>query len=267
LSDREVTDLIGGVYDEKKPTKSELSERVSSLKQQAKLAAQIEDLENGIKRVKPESSAAAKKNEQVEALRKRLAELNNGEEVPKEVKDLNRYKKSKQDQIDELNKKIAAGDFSKPEPAKPVTLDPEALALRRKYDRLKHEFDTQVEVDKLAQRTKMQKIAEGLVNIWTLPRAMKATVDLSAVFRQGMVLGTSHPKVALQAWKEMLASAKSEDSYKNWLYDIQHHPQYELMEKSGLYIARKDSPVLTAREEAFMSNIAEKVPDWVRVLN
>jgi hypothetical protein len=115
-------------------------------------------------------------------------------------------------------------------------------------------------MDKLAQRTKMQKIAEGLVNIWTLPRAMKATVDLSAVFRQGMVLGTSHPKVALQAWKEMLASAKSEDSYKNWLYDIQHHPQYELMEKSGLYIARKDSPVLTAREEAFMSNIAEKVP-------
>jgi hypothetical protein len=66
LSDREITDLIGGVYDEKKPTKSELSERVSSLKQQAKLAAQIEDLENGIKRVKPESSSATKKNEQVE---------------------------------------------------------------------------------------------------------------------------------------------------------------------------------------------------------
>jgi vacuolar-type H+-ATPase subunit I/STV1 len=132
LSDREVTNLIGGVYDEKKPTKSELSERVSSLKQQAKLAAQIEDLENGIKRVKPESSAAAKKNEQVEDLRKRLAELNKGEEVPKEVKDLNRYKKSKQDQIDELNKKIAAGDYSQTRTCQTRYVRPRSFSVTQK---------------------------------------------------------------------------------------------------------------------------------------
>jgi hypothetical protein len=260
LSDREVTDLIGGVYDEKKPTKSELSERVSSLKQQAKLAAQIEDLENGIKRVKPESSAAAKKNEQVDNLRKRLAELNKGEEVPKEEKDLNRYKKSKQDQIDELNKKIASGDYSKPEPAKPVTLDPEALALRRKYDKLKHEFDLGVERDKLAQRTKTERLKDNILNIASLPRALKATLDFSAPGRQGLLLSIGHPEAAKVAMKEMFGQTFSEERYRNWLSDLKHTDLYDLMMNSDLYLSDKTNIQLLAREEMFTSNLAERIP-------
>lgn len=60
----------------------------------------------------------------------------------------------------------------------------------------------------------------------------------------------------------MFRQAFSEKNYVQWLDDIKKEPIYKTMQESGLYIAdpRRVSAGLAAREERFMSNLAERIP-------
>ena len=260
LTKRDVTDLIAGKYDEQKPTKKEIQNDISSLKTQAKLLNEIEDLQNGIKKAKPESANAKKKNEQVEGLRKRLKELNKENEPTDDQKKLDAYKKRIQGQIEKLNERLANEDYDKAEKPKPLTLDAEGLELRRKYDRIKNDFDIEVAKDALKQRSKTEKLKDDLLNIASLPRALKASLDFSAVLRQGLFATVNHPKEALHAFTEMFKQAFSQERYRNWMADLKHSEYYDLMKDSELYLSDKDNPKIIAREEEFTSNLADKIP-------
>ncbi len=259
ITKRDVTDLIAGKYNEKKPTRSELQDNIRALRTQAKLAAEIEDLEAGKKTAKTIFKNTKEKNEYVEGLRKRLNELTKEDTPSPEEKSLSALKKRLQGNIDKLSKRISEGDYSKEEPKKPVAMDAEALELRRKYDKIKREFDLQVARDHLAQRTKTQKRIDDLLNITALPRALKSSFDFSAVGRQGLFLAP-HLKESKAAFKEMFGQAFSEKRYEDWISDLKHTEMYDLMKDSGLYIADKSDPKLMAREEMFTSTLAERVP-------
>jgi len=260
LTKRDVTDLIAGKYDEVKPTKKEILTDISSLKTQAKLLNEIEDLQNGIKKAKPESANAKKKNEQVEALRGRLKELNKENEPTADEKKLEAYKKRIQENIEKLTQRLANEDYEKGEKPKPLTLDAEGLELRRKYDRIKNDFDIEVAKDALKQRSKTEKLKDDLLNIASLPRALKASLDFSAVLRQGLFATVNHPVQALHAFTEMFKQTFSEEKYRNWISDLKHSENYELMKDSELYLSDKDDPKIIAREEEFTSNLADKIP-------
>lgn len=259
ITKRDVTDLIAGKYNEVKPTRSELQDNIKSLRAQAKLITRIEDAEKGIKPTdKP--PVVKQKNEAIDALKARLKELTKEEPQSPEEKSLAGLKKRLQDNIDKLSKKIAEGDYSKEEPKKPVTPDAEALALRRKYDKIKNEFDIEVAKDALKQRSKTEKLKDNLLNIASLPRALKASLDFSAVLRQGLFASVGHPKEALTAFKEMFRQTFSEEKYRNWISDLKHSEFYDLMKNSELYLSDKDDPKIIAREEEFTSNLADKIP-------
>lgn len=259
LSDRDITDLISGKYNEKAPTKSELQERVADLKQQAKLIGQIEDAENGLKGLKNGSNGQKKQSVKVEELRQRLAELTKEPAKDPEEQRLHQSKVAVNKTIRELTDKINAGAFTRDKPT-PVKPDAELLTLRRERDKLREDFDLGVARDKLAQRTKLEKAKHIALDIASLPRALKATLDFSAVLRQGMILGISHPTKAADAFIKMFGQTFSEKKYHDWISDIKHHPQYDLMKESGLYISEKHNPDILAREEEFTSNLAEKIP-------
>jgi len=251
LSDRDVTDMIAGNYSERTPTKKELSDKILDLKMQAKLIGQIEDAESGLKKAKG-TKAESKASNNVKSLRARLKELT------KDETSLQQSKTATQNRIKELERRIAEGDFSKPESK--VVPDQELLDLRRKADRLKQEYQLQLAKDELANRSKIEKAKDNLLNIASLPRALKASLDFSAVLRQGLFATAGHPKEALTAFKEMFRQTVSEEKYKNWIADLKHHPVYELMQKSDLYLSDKSDPKLLAREEEFTSNLADKIP-------
>jgi hypothetical protein len=257
LTKRDVTDLIAGKYDEVKPTKNQIQENIRSLKTQAKLLAEIEDLEKGIKTAKPE--VVKRKNEQIEALRDRIKQLNKEGEPTAEEKSLEATKKRLQANIDNLEKRIAEGDYSKEAAKKPAPMDAEALELRRKYDKIKRDFDLQVARDHLAQRSKTQKVIDDILNITSLPRALKSSFDFSAAGRQGLFL-LPHFKEVGTAFKEMFGQAFSEQRYDNWISDLKHTELYDLMKESELYISDKSDPKLLAREEMFTSTLAERIP-------
>lgn len=106
---------------------------------------------------------------------------------------------------------------------------------------------------------KLKDLATEVVNI---PRSLLASFDMSAPFRQGILFTVTRPKTAARAGFQMFRQAFSEKNYIQWLDDIKLDPSYRIMQDSGLYIAdpRQVSLGLGAKEERFMSNLAEKIP-------
>jgi hypothetical protein len=96
------------------------------------------------------------------------------------------------------------------------------------------------------------------LSIINVPRAMKSSYDISAPFRQGLVLGARHPKMFASEFRTMLKSFKSESFYDDVMDDIATRPTYETMQKAKLQLT--DLENLSTREEGFMSNIAEEIP-------
>lgn len=107
-----------------------------------------------------------------------------------------------------------------------------------------------------------------LKEAYNLSRGMSTTFDLSAPGRQGLPLITT--KAWWGAWDDMLKSWGSEKAYRNVQDNILQRPLFKraldaqgkelnsFAEQSGL--ALTDLGSLTKREEALMSNWAEKMP-------
>lgn len=110
----------------------------------------------------------------------------------------------------------------------------------------------------LDKRTTLQKMTSIGMNLINTPRAVMATGDLSAPLRQGIFL-IGRPKQWIPAFKDMFKYAFSEKSYTNLGAEIKADPNYSLMRQAKLAITDM-SENLTSREEAFMSNLPEKIP-------
>jgi hypothetical protein len=120
-------------------------------------------------------------------------------------------------------------------------------------------FGTETAVE-VAKNTPLHKKAvEGLLNVLNVPRALKSSMDLSAPFRQGAVLGSRHPVIWARAWKPMVQAFKREGAYEDTMREILSRPNAAQYEEAGLALTDLEG-ALALREEAFMSNLAEKVP-------
>jgi predicted GNAT family acetyltransferase len=112
----------------------------------------------------------------------------------------------------------------------------------------------------LAKRTVMQKLGSVGGEIINLPRSIMSTVDLSAPFRQGIFM-IGRPKQFIPAVGQMIKYAGSEKAYQGLQAQLRSRPTYQLMRQSRLALTDIDAPLL-GREEAFMSNLAEKIPGF-----
>jgi len=116
----------------------------------------------------------------------------------------------------------------------------------------------------LSKRPLMEKLWSGTANVLALPRSIMSSVDLSAPLRQGVFL-IGRPKQWAPAFKNMFKYFGSEKAYEESLAAIKLRPTYRQMRQSRLAIS-DNSPLLLGREEAFMSNLAEKIPLLGRVI-
>lgn len=111
-----------------------------------------------------------------------------------------------------------------------------------------------------AKRPFMEKLWSGIEGALNLPRSIMATADLSAPLRQGIFF-VSRPKQWVPAFKEMFKYAGSEKSYLGLMDNIKARPNYLKMREAKLALTDM-SPNVMAREEEFMSNLAEKIPGF-----
>ncbi len=114
----------------------------------------------------------------------------------------------------------------------------------------------------LKNRSTPEKIRQLVLETANIPRAIKSSLDFSAPFRQGLVLTVKHPVKGLSAGKEMFKQAFSPKAHAQWLEDLKSSPEYGKMKDAGLYIAdpKAISGGLNAKEEAFMTGLAEHIP-------
>lgn len=89
-----------------------------------------------------------------------------------------------------------------------------------------------------------------------IPRSIMASIDLSAPFRQGLVIATSrHADIFWKNWDDMVKAGLSEDFYNGVMQNIIDHPNYELASYGKLAVT--DLEHMDNREERFLSGYAE----------
>jgi hypothetical protein len=103
-----------------------------------------------------------------------------------------------------------------------------------------------------------RKAADAGVNVINVPRAIMASYDVSAPFRQGLVLGARHPVMGASELRPMFKALRSKGAYDDIMDEIASRSSFPTMQKSGLQLT--DLQGLSTREEAFITNYAERIP-------
>lgn len=96
-----------------------------------------------------------------------------------------------------------------------------------------------------------------VANSLNLPRAVMSSMDYSAPLRQGVFLVGS--KEWFKAWGPMVQSAWSEKYFQDMMNEIKSRPTYKMMKETNLSLTDLGRD-LSQREEAFMTNLAERIP-------
>lgn len=104
------------------------------------------------------------------------------------------------------------------------------------------------------------KAKEGGVSLLNLPRAILATGDLSAPFRQGLFL-IGKPKEFASSFVSMFKQFGSDEAFKAVQESIFNRPSYHLMKDSKLALTDVGAD-LSQREERFLSNMVDKIPGF-----
>lgn len=119
----------------------------------------------------------------------------------------------------------------------------------------------------LEKRPLLSKIGDTILDLINIPRALITSADMSAPLRQGIIFTLSKPITSSGAFKEMFKQAFSQKNFDAWMENLPKHPLFKEMRDSKLYIANfKKTPGLAAKEERFMTNLAQKIPVWGAVV-
>lgn len=114
-------------------------------------------------------------------------------------------------------------------------------------------------VDTFMSKRSIWQKARGVVGeLVNIPKALRASFDLSAPFRQGWLM-VSKPKQFGPAFANMFKYASDERAFKGLIDDIGDRSTYKIMKESGLEIT-DITRALGNREEYFISQWAEKIP-------
>lgn len=107
----------------------------------------------------------------------------------------------------------------------------------------------------------LEDVGSGWMALWDIvnvPRALQSSFDLSAVLRQGLVLGVRHPIIAGRNIKPMLAAARSRGRYNELQQQIVDDLYFDEAHEHGLVFTEVGK--LGEHEEGFYTKWAEKIP-------
>ena len=104
------------------------------------------------------------------------------------------------------------------------------------------------------------RLGENAVSLLNLPRSILTAFDLSAPFRQGALL-IGHPIEFVGNMKPMMKAFASEEFAQKRMQELKSRPFFQRGDSAGLFIAEIDDVGdLAAREEAYMSTLADRIP-------
>lgn len=253
------------------PAVASVREQLNALRKQMRepgqTAEKIADLEAKAKELEghlaagtlptPAARPPLTPNPQVDAIRQKVADLRKA--IAKSDPAVRARFES---QIKKLTDRLAAGAVVPPVKVPPI-LSKQAERLQYERDRLRSQIN-----EKIRGMKKQSLPGRILREIFSAPRSMITSVDVSAVLRQGGIYTLSHPVKAFRAMKPMFNAFFSDQKahqVNNDLHDPDKNPNAVLYKRAGLYLAPLDAhDAFFAREEGYKSTLAEKVP-WVKM--
>jgi hypothetical protein len=289
LSEKNIHDIIAGEYNEKKPTRSELADKMRDLKDEAYYINKLEKLLSG-EEPKNEKKKV-ERNQQIKELQQKIKEFKKEQadaaKPPKEEKDadltkLQALKKRNETEADKIRERIKTGDFEK-EPRVPFLENKE---LQKKYpqqykevldaiikkEEAQHEFDIALMKDQLAKRTTLKKGIDLGAAIISTSKAVVTGIDASGVGIQNLLAMVAHPRSAIRIEKSdkfpyiksvgalpgSVADFISEKTQQRWLAAVHNSELYPLAQKAGLDITEPSSLRAEKKEEIFSNNLLDK---------
>ena len=159
---------------------------------------------------------------------------------------------------EELRNRIKNGDYSKRKP-KSFVYDKELIKLKGELLVEKTKFDIQFEKQEFRELGIGSKVLEYWYRAFGTFKGLKATADLSAMLRQGVLLGSRNPVEFKDATVDMHKFAFSNSNYKKWMATVQSSGDYIYMVEDGLSITDTSGDVLRS-EERFVGNLITKIP-------
>jgi len=110
--------------------------------------------------------------------------------------------------------------------------------------------------------TGVDRAANAAIQFAGMLRTIKTMLDVSAIGRQGAIISIRNPKQAGQALRNMAKGLFNQKNYEALHDAILSDPRHAIAKIAGLYIApvAQEGTALTEREEAFMSEWADKIP-------
>ncbi len=131
----------------------------------------------------------------------------------------------------------------------------------RAVEDIKRQIGDTVSREAWKNRPILHRVGSTIVNVVGAGRGLIASYDLSAPGRQGAFLIAANPKMGLKSIPTMFQALGSEGAAQAMDAAIRTRRNASLYDKSGLYLAPlEDAPKLTGREEAFMTNLNERIP-------
>lgn len=154
--------------------------------------------------------------------------------------------------IGELQAKLEAGNFSLPDGAqRPIS--PEVERLQYERDKLRRKIRSEINA------LKPQTVWGHVSSPFNAARSIITTLDFPPVFRQGAFIALGNPVRAAKATASGFRGMFSDFNARKQLAEINARPNAPLYARAKLYLADMDgSP--SAREEAFVGRLVEKIP-------
>jgi hypothetical protein len=215
-----------------------------------------------------EEKAKIARNRQIEALKKQIQDFK--KENPDAKGQLKTLISRNESEAKKVQQQLDKGDFTTPE-KKSILEDKEAqrkfpelykkaIEAKDKVVQLRKERELRIAKQHYEQMTTAKKIYNAAGEVLNIPRSIMSSLDFSAPLRQGLFASVGNPKVAAGAFAEMFRMGASKARFDRWFHDVRESDLWPVAEKSKLYIADPHNVNITAREEAFMSQLAEKAP-------
>lgn len=243
-----------------------IEKRIQAKEDELKRLKERRDKEPEEKNKKEISEREQKLNEEIEKERKAF-----NKEKPDQKRILETLKTKNANALKEVEAELKTGNFAEKEKKIPLIYDTE---LKRKFPQLyadalksqndlikaKQERQLRLAIQEYNNRSKYEKTKDQAIRLLNVPRTLMASMDYSAPLRQAVVVTVSHPIMAAKAGLEMFKSSFSQQRFDNWSNALKESDRYQLMNDSGLSLTDPHSLHLQVQEEAFMGNIAEKIP-------
>lgn len=279
LRERDIRDIISGMYNERKETKNEIAEKYRNLQREAELLNKIEKERVGYEKSKDESDKI-KKTARISELEKRLKEVQAlkkkeiSEEPVKDVAemtadDLGKLKDKRLREIANLREKLKNKDYSEPlPPPKRITLDKEAQKLEDEYLKMKEEDLYQQEKAKYERLSRATKNWDKVWKMAGLRRVIQTAIDWSIPYRQN-VTTTLNPLKWMPRWengelktptnirqfKNMFQQTFSPKYVNEYFKKLKDSGEYYEMKEDGIVFSNPSEIELSKREEDFRNNL------------